>query len=238
MCGRSSLTKTEKEIEQRFGATFYSDELERYNPLPNYNVAPTHNMPVITNTDPKHLNIYRWGLIPFWAKDMKIGYKMINARVETLLAKSAFKNAVKSKRCIVPMDGFYEWKRDGKAKMPYRIILPDTPIFSVAGLWECWKNDDGEEIYSFTVITQEPNELMKNIHDRMPAILSPEQEALWIDNEISPTDAIQLITPYPSKLMKAYRVDSRVGKVSENDRHLIEPINDDERDRPIQGSLF
>ena len=123
MCGRSSLTKTEKEIEERFNATFYSDELERYNPLPNYNAAPSHMMPVITNQDPDHIHLYRWGLIPFWAKDEKIGYKMINARVETLMEKSAFKNAAKHRRCLVPMDGFYEWKKEGKTKTPYLIRL-------------------------------------------------------------------------------------------------------------------
>lgn len=236
MCGRSSLTKTEKEIEARFNATFYTDELERYNPLPNYNVAPTHMMPIITNQDTKKINIYRWGLIPFWAKNEKVGYKMINARVETLMEKSAFKNAARSRRCIVPMDGFYEWKREGKTKTPYRITLPDTPIFTAAGLWETWQNAKGEEIFSFTVITQNPNELMSDIHDRMPAILTQDQERLWLDNSLSAEDAVSLIQPYPSELMLAYKVDSRVGKVSENDASLIEPI--DEGPQLVQGSLF
>lgn len=236
MCGRSSLTKTEKEIEARFNATFYSDELERYNPLPNYNAAPTHMMPIISNKDSDRISLYRWGLIPFWAKDEKVGYKMINARVETLMEKSAFKNAVKSRRCLVPMDGFYEWKKEGKTKTPYRIILPDTPIFTAAGLWESWKNNKGQEIFSFTVITQKPNELMSPIHDRMPAILSPEQERLWIDDELSAVDAISVIQPYPSDLMMAYKVDPRVGKVSENDAQLIEPYDD--KPNLVQGELF
>ncbi len=236
MCGRSSLTKTEKEIEARFNATFYSDDLERYNPLPNFNVAPTHMMPVITNHTPDRIDLYRWGLIPFWAKDEKVGYKMINARVETLLEKSAFKTAAKSRRCLVPMDGFYEWKREGKTKTPYRIIMHDDSIFSAAGLWESWKNDKGEEVFSFTVITQPPNELVKGIHDRMPAILTQEQEKLWIDNDLTAEDAVSLIQPYPSELMLAYKVDSRVGKVSENDAGLIEPIDD--RPELLQGSLF
>ena len=236
MCGRSSLTKTEKEIEARFNATFYSDELERYNPLPNFNVAPTHMMPVITNSLPEKLQLYRWGLIPFWAKDFRIGYKMINARKETLLEKSAFKSAVKQRRCIIPMDGFYEWKRDGKHKIPYRIVLKETPIFSVAGLWESWKNPEGEEIMSFTIITQPPNELMEDIHNRMPAILPPDQEKLWIDDGLSAEEALKLILPYPSELMHAYQVDNRVGKVSENDAGLIAPI--DSRIDGVQGELF
>lgn len=235
MCGRSSLTKTEKEIEARFNATFYSDELERYNPLPNYNVAPSHMMPIITNNDPDRIHLYRWGLIPFWAKDEKIGFRMINARVETLMEKSAFQSAVKQRRCLVPMDGFYEWKKEGKTKIPYRITLPETPIFTAAGLWESWIDHLGQEIFSFTVITQKPNTLMASIHDRMPAILSPEQERLWIDNELSATDAISLIQPYPSELMHAYMVSPRVGNVKNNDKQLIEPINSPP---PIQGELF
>ena len=235
MCGRSSLTKTEKEIEERFNATFYSDELERYNPLPNYNAAPSQMLPIITNHDPNRIHLYRWGLIPFWAKDEKIGYKMINARVETLMEKSAFKNALKQRRCLVPMDGFYEWKRDGKTKIPYRIILPDTPIFTTAGLWESWKDGSGKEIFSFTVITQKPNTIMSSIHDRMPAILNPEQERLWIDNALSATEAISLIEPYPSKLMHAYKVSPRVGNVRNNDAQLIDPIDSPP---PVQGKLF
>ncbi len=228
MCGRSSLTKTEKEIEERFGATFYSDDLERYNPLPNYNVAPTHYMPVITSSDKEHINIYRWGLIPFWAKDKKIASKMINARIETILEKSAYKKAVEKRRCIIPMDGFYEWKRSGKNKIPFRIITTDQDIFSVAGIWEKWKDPNGEEIFTFSVITKPPNELMKTIHDRMPAILLPEQEKLWLDEELTPIDAIQLIIDYPSESMDAYQVTSRVNKVVENDSSLIEPILNNE----------
>ena len=222
MCGRSSLTVTEKELEKRFNATFYSDDLERYNPLPNFNVAPTHMHPVMTNLDQDHLQFFRWGLIPFWAKDKKVGYKMINARKETLLEKSTFKNAVNKKRCIVPFDGFYEWKKTEDGKQPYRIVTTDTEIFSVAGLWERWKSPEHEDIYSFTLITQEPNELMADIHNRMPAILRPDQERDWLDMNIPSEDAIQMLQPYPSELMNAYQVSKRVGNVRENDEELIQ----------------
>ena len=222
MCGRSSLTVTEKELEKRFNATFYSDDLERYNPLPNFNVAPTHMHPVMTNLDQDHLQFFRWGLIPFWAKDKKVGYKMINARKETLLEKSTFKNAVNKKRCIVPFDGFYEWKKTEDGKQPYRIVTTDTEIFSVAGLWERWKSPEHEDIYSFTLITQEPNELMADIHNRMPAILRPDQERDWLDMNIPSEDAIQMLQPYPSELMNAYPVAKRVGNVRENDEELIQ----------------
>ncbi|MFZ1750124.1 MAG: SOS response-associated peptidase [Saprospiraceae bacterium] len=237
MCGRSSLTKTEKEIEARFKATFYSEELERYNPLPNYNVAPTHYHPVITNTDITHLQLYRWGLIPYWAKDKKIGVKLINARVETLLDKSAFKKLIGSKRCVVPMDGFYEWKKEGKTKIPYRIVTTDIDIFSVAGLWDTWTEPSTGDIFNtFTVITQEPNELMKSIHDRMPAILIKDIEKLWLDQDITAKDALQLLMPYPSELMKAYQVTQKVNSVKANDASLIEPVS--VRESYVQGSLF
>lgn len=224
MCGRSSLTKVESELEERFDATFYSDELEQYNPLPNFNVAPTHMHPVITNDDPDHLQYFRWGLIPFWAKDIKVGYKMINARIETLLQKSTFKSAMKNKRCIVPFDGFYEWKKIGKNKIPYRIITTDTEIFTIAGLWSKWKSPDGQEIHSFTLITQPPNKMLSDIHNRMPAILTPDQERLWLDDSIPPADAVQMIIPYPEENMKAYPVSKRVGNVRENDKELIEEV--------------
>jgi len=226
MCGRSSLTKVEKEIEAHFHATFYSEELERYNPLPNYNIAPTQMVPVITSTDTQHLHIYRWGLIPFWAKDKSIGAKMINARVESLSEKAAFKKLLTSRRCIVPMDGFYEWKTDGKIKTPFRIVTTDQEIFSVAGLWDIWiVPDTGEIISSFTVITIHPNEMMAKIHDRMPAILLPENEKLWLDPDLKSSDAMQLLIPYPSEYMNAYEVSAKVNNVRTNDPSLILPVD-------------
>ncbi|NND31129.1 MAG: SOS response-associated peptidase [Saprospiraceae bacterium] len=235
MCGRSSLTKSEKELEARFKATFYSEELEKYNPLPNYNVAPTHVMPAITNKDPTHFSPLRWGLIPFWAKDIKIGYKMINARIESVMEKSAFKYAIEKRRCLVPMDGYYEWSKKGNKKTPFRIVTTDQDIFCLAGLWENWKSPDGQLIRSYTVLTQEPSETIAHIHDRMPAILTRDQENLWLDDTIPPEDALGIISPYPNEHIKAYEVSSRVGKVSENDAQLIAPVEPGPKG---QGSLF
>ena len=225
MCGRSSLTKTEKELEERFNASFYSDELIRYNPLPNYNVAPSHMHPVITNHDADHFKFMRWGLIPFWAKDEKIGYKMINARVETVDQKPSFKHALIKRRCIVPFDGFYEWKKneDG-TKQPYRIQVADQEIFSVAGLWEKWTSPKGDDVFSFTLITQAANNFMKKIHDRMPAILSQEEERLWLEEGISTTELLKVIKPFADQRMNAYEVDPRVGNVRNNDADLIKPF--------------
>jgi putative SOS response-associated peptidase YedK len=225
MCGRSSLTKTEKELEERFRATFYSEDLERYNPLPNFNVAPSHVLPVITNQDPRHFRPMRWGLIPFWAKDPKIGYKMINARVETVQEKT-FKNALEKRRCLVPFDGFYEWKKVGKKKVPYRITVEGGKLFAMAGLWETWKSPSGEAVESFTILTQPANKKVGAIHDRMPAILLPEQEKLWIDPSLSSSEALQLIIPYPDETTEIYRVSERVNRVGENDPDLVRPVKE------------
>lgn len=233
MCGRSSLTKTEKELEERFQSSFYSEDLERYNPLPNYNVAPTHYMPIITIKDPLHFNVYRWGLIPFWAKDEKIGASMINARMETIIEKATYKNAFQNKRCLVPMDGFYEWKKDGKAKIPFRIVTKDQEIFSMAGMWEQWKSPTGLDIYTYTIITLPANEKMQELHDRMPAILPRENESLWLNEDLTRQDALDLLQPYPSDLIDYYEVSNKVNSVKENNRELILPMKN-----VIQTKLF
>ena len=224
MCGRSSLTKTEKELEERFQANFYSEDLERYNPLPNFNVAPTQLHPVITLQEPKVIHLYRWGLIPFWAKDMKIGAKMINARIETIAEKPAFKQAFEKRRCLVPFDGYYEWMKTPEGKIPYRIQVTNTEIFTVAGLYDTWRSPDGKFIHSFTLITKEAEPLIAHLHDRMPLILLPEQEKLWLDASVPSKDVIHAIQPVPGDYIKWYRVSDRVNKVSENDPSLIEPV--------------
>jgi len=211
MCGRATLSKKPKEIEKRYQATFEFD-LEVVNGvLPSYNIAPTHWHPVITNDQPQQLQLFKWGLIPSWAKDSSIASRLINARIETIAEKPAFK-AIHSRRCLIPFDGFYEWKTVGKQKTPYHIVVKDQAIFSAAGIWETY--------------------LMSTIHNRMPAILTQEQEAIWLDTEIPTKEVLSIITPYPSELMDAYQVSPRVGKVSNNDARLIA------RDFPRQGTLF
>ncbi len=222
MCGRSSLTLTEKELEKHFNASFYSDELERYNPLPNFNVAPSHVMPIIRSDDMHHFRPHRWGLIPFWAKDENIGYKMINARSETVLQKNAFKKAMSQRRCLVPMDGYYEWQKQGKNKIPFRIQTKDQKAFMAAGLWERWKSPDGKEVYSFTILTQNASHGIAHIHDRMPAILKKEDQMHWVDMDIKPEDVLSIVQPYPDELLHFYQVSNEVNKVSNNRQDLIE----------------
>jgi len=232
MCGRSSISKTEKQLEERFGSSFYSEDLERYNPIPNFNVAPSHILPVILNSDSNHFNPLRWGFIPSWAKDINISYKMINARIETVMEKSTFKKSFASKRCLVPADGFYEWKKSGSHKTPYRIIRKDEGLFAFAGIWSSWTSPDGNIIQSFTILTQKPNSLVADIHDRMPVILQKEQEELWLSDDVNPEDLLEMIEPYPSELMDAYPVSDRVNKVTNNDASLIDRI------KPQQKLLF
>ena len=239
MCGRGSLTKTETELEKRFDATFYSEDLERYNRLPNFNVAPTHMHPIITNKEPTRIQYFRWGLVPFWAKDIKIGYKMINSRIETILEKAAFRNALKNRRCLVPFDGFYEWKKNKNGKVPYRIQIKDVPVFTMAGIWEKWKDPNGDFVFSFSLITQKANAAMAPIHDRMPAIFRKEEERYWLDDALSPQEALSLIQPLPDECFHFYPVSNRVGKVAENDENLLEevPLDLEENDDK-QGRLF
>ncbi len=224
MCGRASLTKNQKELEERFDAKFYSEDIERYNPIPNYNIAPMQYLPVITNKDLSHFNIFRWGLIPYWAKDVKIANKLINARAETLLTKIAFKGSLKSRRCIIPLDGFYEWQKQGSLKKPFRIIRTDKDIFSVAGLWDIWTTGENQIIETFTIITVQANNLVKKIHNRMPAILFEDEEKLWIDKGIKTDEALELLKPYPSELMYAYPVSSKINNTRNSNPKLIKEV--------------
>lgn len=233
MCGRSSLTVTEKELEKRFNASFYSEDLERYNPLPNFNMAPTQNLPVITDADPDHINLYRWGLIPFWAKDEKIGYRMINARMETVAEKPAFRQAFRQRRCLWPVDGYYEWIARGKEKIPYRVILKDKGVYSLAGLWETWKNEQGEKVFSFTILTQPATPSMEFLHHRMPVILPREMEFDWLDPDLDPEDFLHNLPPFGTGQLEVYRVSQEVNNVRNNRRELIAPVTETN-----QGELF
>jgi putative SOS response-associated peptidase YedK len=206
MCGRYSLSKKNDEIRARFSAVIKCDgELQRYN------VAPTQPAAVITCDEPDTIKTFRWGLIPGNADDIATGTRYLNARAETLLDKYPFAMIVASRRCIVPADGFYEWKKKGNIKIPHRFTLTDESLFAFAGLWESWADrSTGEIIHSFTIITVKPNELVEPIHDRMPAILHAEHEKLWLDTGIPPMEAVKLLQSYPAELMKSETVSNLV----------------------------
>lgn len=209
MCGRFSFALSDKIIEEHFDIDIEDEEF-----LPRYNCAPSQNLAVITNEDPKKLNYYKWGLVPFWAKEISIGNKMINAKAETIFEKPAFRNAIKSRRCLVPADSFYEWKQN-KEKNPYRILMKDESPFAMAGIWEKWNDDEGKSLFTFSIITTEANSMMQELHHRMPVIIEVSNKTKWLISES--TDEINsLMKPVSSDLMKAYPVSKLVNSPVNN----------------------
>lgn len=222
MCGRFSIIVEEEILKKRFDVTIPEQE----SLFPRFNAAPSQKLPVITNQNQKEIQNFRWGLIPFWAKDIKIGNKLINARAETLAEKPSFKNAFKNRRCLVLADGFYEWKRIGKTKIPMRITLKNEKPFAMAGLWENWKSPSGEFVKSFTVITTEPNDLMSEIHNRMPVILPQEIEKVWLDNSLSQKELSTFLKPFEADEMKAFQVSTAVNSPTNDNPSVIFPVED------------
>ena len=226
MCGRITLTTDKDDLQSRFGYVNPSGDLF----TPRYNIAPSQNCPVVTvNEDKRVLIMMRWGLVPFWAKDVKSGYNLINAKAETLKEKASFRTPFKKKRCLVLADGFYEWTHSEKkgAKQPYRFVLKNRQPFAFAGLWDEWNNPEGEKLLSFTIITTSANELMELIHDRMPVILHEKDEGMWLDPQLADTDKLSpLLKPYSSKEMEAYKVSTFVNSPKNNGPKCIEPVGD------------
>ncbi len=221
MCGRFSLTKEELEIEKRFNAKFYSDDL-----MKRYNVAPSQLALVITDDAPQTLRLFRWGLIPSWAKEASVGYKMINAKSETVFEKPSFKTLIRKRRCLVISDGFYEWKPlTEKKKQPYRIGLKEGELFAFAGLWDSWiDKETGEIIPTFTILTTNANALVAPIHDRMPVLLRTEDEKRWLDPKLDDTLLASLLKPLPEDLMYAYPVSELVNSTRNDSPQLILPL--------------
>ncbi|GIM45232.1 putative SOS response-associated peptidase YoqW [Collibacillus ludicampi] len=217
MCGRYSFSPEIQQIIQRFKI----DEIT-FEYTPRYNLAPGQMIPaIIANEGRNRLGLLKWGLIPYWAKDEKIGYKTINAKAETVHEKPAFRHAFRKKRCIIPADGFYEWKKSESGKQPMRITLKSGEPFGMAGLFDSWTSSDGTKIHTCTIITTRPNELVSEIHDRMPVILRPEDETIWLDREKQDVELLQsLLVPYPAEQMRAYPVSPMVGNVK-NDTELL-----------------
>lgn len=205
------------------------DKLEITNrdfPLhPNYNVAPGQCLPVAVAHPPKRFEEMRWGLIPFWAKDPRIGYRTINARGEEIAAKPSFRGPLKNRRCLIPASGFYEWKQvGGKQKRPYYIRLKSRTWFCFAGLYDVWRDPAGDEIKTYTIITTTPNDLVGEIHDRMPVILKPDDEDKWADNKTFDPSLLKLLTSYPANDMVAHPVSTAVSNPRNNDPGLITEI--------------
>ncbi|MGG4104473.1 SOS response-associated peptidase [Paenibacillus lautus] len=232
MCGRFTLTVTWEELMTR-----YLIDPESVSPfhIPRYNIAPTQMVTAIINDgSTNRIGQLQWGLVPSWAKDASAGAKMINARSETLEDKPAYRMPFYRKRCLIPADGFYEWQKNGNGKQPFRISLKNGEIFSMAGLYDTWITPSGDKLSTCTVITTEPNQLMASIHNRMPVILRPADEALWLERQMSShtnegslsllQSLKELLRPYPAEDMQAIPVSTTVNSVKNDTEDCIRSI--------------
>jgi putative SOS response-associated peptidase YedK len=230
MCGRYSLVTPTEALRQLL------QFIDLLNLEPRFNLAPTQLAPVVRLDEDgrsRRLVLMRWGLIPSWAKDTQIGAKCINARSDGVAAKPAFRAAVRRRRCLVPADGWYEWKAAGKAKQPYRIVLKTGGPFAFAGIWETWQPADGPAIDSFAIVTTDASPDIVHIHTRQPVMLEPEQYALWLEpGESKLADKLALLRPSRPGLLSAYAVSSRVNYVKNDDEDVIKP------EAPVSPTLF
>lgn len=216
MCGRYSLSKSKIELEERFKAEMLADF------KPRYNIAPTQLVPVITSDAPKGFSFFYWGITPDFGQNKPVAQKLINAKAETVHEKISFKNSFQRRRCLIPADGFFEWKRLGKkTKIPYRFTLREEEIFSFAGIWEEYETVTGEIQHTFLILTTSPNEVVADVHDRMPLILSRESEKKWLDKYSSETELLNLLKPYPAELMLHYTVSPLVNSVQNDSPGII-----------------
>ncbi len=220
MCGRYTLYQA-KRFSERFNLA--TKPLIRVDD--NYNVGPGQYMPIITKGENgNEVSLMKWGLIPYWAKDIRIGYKLINAKSETVFAKPMWRSLILHHRCLVPAKGFYEWKvlSDGKTKLPFYIHPKDLELFAFAGLWSTWQDVEKREIRSFSIITTEPNKEMAEVHNRMPVILKPAEELHWLEPSWDSRGKIEpLLHPYEDHGLELYRVSLDVNSARNNDKRLI-----------------
>lgn len=224
MCGRYALYAPASHLQRHFEAS--TDELPG-DLSPRYNAAPMQWLPVVRQrpTGERVVHLLRWGLVPSWSRDESIATKLINARGETLAEKASFRAAYKSRRCIVPASGFYEWKREGKEKQPYYIHPADGELFGLAGLWERWSPGDGGDcVDTFTVVTTDANGTMKPLHNRMPVLLAPSDYAAWLTKGTDTELLAGLVVPCPDAMVKVYPVSKAVGSVANEGPGLIEPL--------------
>lgn len=221
MCGRYALYADGEQLAWRFGTPVP-------HPIaPRYNIAPSQ--PILALRYNRHTRLrewthFLWGLVPAWAKDPAIGARMINARAETLREKPAYRNAYRSRRCIVPVSGFYEWRKTGNAKQPYFVRPTDDTPVGLAGLWETWRSPDGSELQTCTIITTDANAVIQPLHPRMAVILPPDAYELWLDPDASLQALDTLLRPAPDDWLIAYPVSARVNNPAHDDPSLIEPV--------------
>lgn len=232
MCGRFTLTDPDADLAVQFNLPEIPDMQPRYNIAPTQPVAAVRVSP---QSPDREMVLLRWGLIPFWAKDPSMGARLINARSETVAEKPAFRAALRRRRCLVVADGFYEWQKQNGAKQPFYIHLRTSRPFALAGLWEHWEAADASVIESCTLLTTQPNDLLRPVHNRMPVILHPKDYDLWLDPEIQQVDRLHpLFLPYSAEEMEAYPVSRWVNSPGNDDPKCIEPLSQG-TDQPLPG---
>lgn len=221
MCGRFSLTEEIYNLKRQFEFEF----LEEFGP--RYNIAPSQMVLAIGQNKGARKGAYlKWGLVPYWAADPKIGYKMINARSEGIDEKPSFKQPFKQRRCLILSDGFYEWKKIGKEKHPYRFVMKDHKPFALAGLYDVWKKEGQPALTTCTIITTTPNRVTEDVHDRMPVILKKEDYDKWLDPNNQDTSLLKsLLTPYAAEEMMKYEISSLVNSPRNEDPNILQAIN-------------
>jgi putative SOS response-associated peptidase YedK len=222
MCGRFVQKAERKIITEEFYVREFIDEV-----VTSYNVAPGQNAGIIINRGNNVYVQYRWGLVPSWAKDPQIGNKMINARAETVAQKPSFKSAFRNRRCLVPVDGFYEWKRTGGYKIPYFIHHRSKKPFSLAGLWETWKGPEGSPRSTFTIITTDANAALHPIHERMPVVIPAEKRLFWLDSAADIQNLETLLVPFNSSELFFHEVSRLVNSPDNNSPQCIVPVESD-----------
>lgn len=237
MCGRFSQERSTSELAEIFGA---EDRIEL--PGQRFNVAPTDDAAVIVEREDRQraITAFRWGLIPHWSESKDGGNRMFNARSETIDRNPAFRYAFGKRRCLVPVDAFYEWQREGKVRRPFAIVKPDGQPIALAGLWAGWKDPEtAEVIRSFTILTTGPNGMMRPVHDRMPVVLPESAWDLWLDPTLTKPSELRelrgLLEPAPDDELRMYRVSPRVNSVRNDGPDLVEPVADDDADDDAGG---
>ena len=221
MCGRFSMFTYVKQVKDRFKIDDIMANIE-----PRYNIAPAQKIGTVVQRERRQLVEMKWGLVPSWAKDQKIGNRLINARAETVATKPAFRSAFRKRRSLILADSFFEWQKSGDIKIPMLIRLKSEETFAMAGLYEYWKMKSGKTLESCTIVTTAGNDFMKSIHDRMPIILRPENEDRWLDPELQEVSEItKLLEPIDSDMMESYEVTTYVNSPRNQDSNVIRPAN-------------
>ena len=221
MCGRFTLTVDQDELSERFGCPIIVPDYR-----PRYNVAPSQIMPVVVDEQGRNgLTMMKWGLVPHWSKDALISNKLINARMETAAEKPAFRDSFQRRRCLIPADGYYEWMRLGKTRQPLRIVLKSRELFGFAGLWDIWNDEKGQALWTFTILTTEPVESIRSIHNRMPLIIRREDEEYWLreTKKMTPAEASTFLGRIkPVDDLEAYPVSSLVNSIANDDPKILQ----------------